>query len=192
MTTGLDIYRLAGRLDDAVMRLWIRRSFMSWGAGSVVQRPLRVWGESAISIGAGVFIGRGSWLQALDSRHASGPRITVGDGVRAAGLLTISATASVSVEEDVLMARNVYIADHRHAFGDPTLPVREQGLEGIDPVTICRGAWLGQNVVIMPGVTVGAGTVIGSNSVVTRSVPGRVVAAGSPARVVRELRDPPV
>ena len=87
----------------------------------------------------------------------------------------------------VAIARGVYISDHSHGFSHPNIPVRDQPLDRVAPVVIERGAWLGQNVVVMPGVTIGAGTVIGANSVVTRDIPPRVVAAGTPARVLREL-----
>ncbi|WP_420063936.1 acyltransferase [Microbacterium marmarense] len=74
-----------------------------------------------------------------------------------------------------------------HGFDDPTIPIRDQALTRIAPVRIRRGAWLGQNVVVMPGVEIGAGAVIGANSVVTSDVPPRTIAVGAPARVIREL-----
>lgn len=55
------------------------------------------------------------------------------------------------------------------------------------PITVGRDAWIGAGVILMPGVTVGEGTVVGAGSVVTRSLPPRVVAAGNPARVIREI-----
>ncbi len=49
------------------------------------------------------------------------------------------------------------------------------------------GAWLGQNVVLLPGVTVGRGAVVGANSVIRQDVPPRSVVAGTPGRVIRRL-----
>jgi acetyltransferase-like isoleucine patch superfamily enzyme len=54
-------------------------------------------------------------------------------------------------------------------------------------VNIEDGSWLGQNVVVLPGVTIGAGAVVAANSVVREDVPPGSVAAGAPARVVRML-----
>ena len=85
------------------------------------------------------------------------------------------------------LARGVYISDHTHGFDDPDIPIRDQPLARVAPVRIGRGAWLGQNVVVMPGVTIGAGTVVGANAVVTSDLPPRCVAVGAPARVLREI-----
>jgi acetyltransferase-like isoleucine patch superfamily enzyme len=62
-----------------------------------------------------------------------------------------------------------------------------QGVDKIQPVLIKRGAWLGQNVVVCPGVTIGRGSVIGANSVVVKDIPDFSVAVGAPARVVKSI-----
>ena len=58
------------------------------------------------------------------------------------------------------------------------------------PIKICDDAWIGMNVIILKGVTVGEGAIVGAGSVVTKDVPAWTVAAGNPARVVKELRKP--
>jgi len=88
---------------------------------------------------------------------------------------------------DVLLARGVYVADHAHAFEDPRCPVLAQGIDRLSPVEIADGAWLGEHVVVCPGVRIGRGAVVGANSVVTADVPDRCVAAGAPARILRDL-----
>jgi lipopolysaccharide O-acetyltransferase len=152
----------------------------------VIQPPVRLQGEERIAIGRGVFVGAGSWLQVLDGCD-SRVAIAIGDGVSIAGGCVISSAQSVSLGREVLLARNVYIADHQHAFGDPDRAVLAQGIERIEPVEIGDGAWLGENVVVGPGVRIGRGSVIGANAVVLASIPDRCVAVGAPARVVREL-----
>ena len=91
--------------------------------------------------------------------------------------------------KNVLLARNVYVADHQHAFADPTRAVIHQGITRIAPVEIADGAWLGENVVVGPGVRIGRGAVVGANAVVLEDVPDRSVAVGVPARVIRRLPD---
>lgn len=91
----------------------------------------------------------------------------------------------VHVEQDALIGAAVHIPSGgmTHGFDDPTIPIREQrGREQI--VRIGSGAWIGSCAVIL--ASVGDGTVIGAGSVVTRPMPAEVVAAGAPARVVRE------
>jgi acetyltransferase-like isoleucine patch superfamily enzyme len=65
---------------------------------------------------------------------------------------------------------------------------RRCGLEAGHPVSIGADVWVGGGAIILPGVTIGDGTVIGAGSVVTRSLPSRVVAAGNPCRVIRPLQ----
>ena len=64
---------------------------------------------------------------------------------------------------------------------------RESGLEYAQPIRIGRNVWIGAGAIVGPGVTIGDGSVIGAGSVVLRDVPARVLAAGTPARVLREL-----
>lgn len=163
----------------------IAGAFHSFGAHSVVVRPVRLAGERRISIGSGVYIGAGCWLQTLEAGHV--PCIVIGDQVEIAGQCVISSVLSVIVEEDVLLARNVYIADHSHRFVDTSVPIHLQGTDKIAPVVIKKGAWLGQNVVVCPGVTVGRNSVVGANSVVRKDVPDYCVAVGSPAVVIKDM-----
>ena len=93
----------------------------------------------------------------------------------------------MTLEDDVLIARNVYISDHIHKYDDTSEAILNQGVDKIAPVLIKRGVWLGQNVVVCPGVTIGQGSVIGANAVVTRDIAEFSVAAGVPARVIKQI-----
>src|SRR5712692_9067949 len=183
----LGFYRSAVRLRDKLFSLLIRGSFASYGARSVLQVPLRLSGEARIAIGSDVFIGSGSWLQVLEGE--GDVALSVGDGTSVSGSCVLSAAQSGRLGKNVLVARNVYIADHMHAFDDRTRAVLEQGITRVAPVEIGDGAWLGQNVVVGPGVRVGRGAVVGANSVVLDDVPDFEVAVGAPARVVVRSRE---
>lgn len=66
---------------------------------------------------------------------------------------------------------------------------RNRGLERAKPITLGDNVWLGGNVTILPGVTIGEGAVIGAGSVVSKDIPPRVLAVGSPCRVLREITE---
>ncbi|HOT35394.1 MAG TPA: DapH/DapD/GlmU-related protein [Candidatus Latescibacteria bacterium] len=92
-------------------------------------------------------------------------------------------------------ANGIYIGDNTNigpgvglisANHDPTDNTRH--LPG-PPIRIGRDCWIGMNAVILPGVTLGDGVVVGAGAVVTHDFPDRVVIAGNPARVIREIRD---
>jgi maltose O-acetyltransferase len=76
----------------------------------------------------------------------------------------------------------------------PTHPVdaelRRAKWEAAEPIAIGDNVWLGGGVIVCPGVTIGADTVVGAGAVVTRDLRAGVVAAGVPARVIRELPQP--
>jgi acetyltransferase-like isoleucine patch superfamily enzyme len=183
--TFLFSHRLWRRLQAKLFSLLAAGAFARFGSRSILEPPVRLLGEARVALGDRVYFGAGSWLQALPDGANCSVAISVGNGVSSAGGCVISAVRSVVIEEDVLLARNVYISDHIHKYTDTDLPVLAQGCDKIAPVRICRGAWLGQNVVVCPGTTIGRGAVIGANSVVNRSIPEFSVAAGAPARVVK-------
>jgi acetyltransferase-like isoleucine patch superfamily enzyme len=161
-------------------------AFASFGSHSVLEPPVRLSGEGRIAIGSGVYVGAGSWLQTLGEEDAE-IALAIGDGTSIAGSCVLSAATSVRLGESVLLARNVYVADHIHAYRNTAVPVLAQGLDRVEPVEIADGAWLGQNVVVCPGVRIGRGAVVGANSVVVDDVPDHSLAVGAPARVVREF-----
>jgi acetyltransferase-like isoleucine patch superfamily enzyme len=187
---------LTGRGFLAACGLWTRArrkafstlaagAFAEFGPGSTLQPPIRLNGTASIAVGSNVFVGAGCWLQAIGD--PSQVAMTIGDGSEFAGNCTVSAAVSVTIGKRVLLARNVYISDHSHAFEDSGQAVLDQGITRQSAVTIGDGAWLGQNVVVGPGVHIGAGAVIGANAVVLADIPDHAVAAGVPARILRRL-----
>ncbi len=95
--------------------------------------------------------------------------------------------APVRIGERALVGPRVQLiaADHPR-----TVERRATGLESAAPVTVEDDAWVGAGAIVLPGVTVGRGSIVGAGSVVTRDVPAGVVAAGNPCRVLREVSAP--
>lgn len=92
--------------------------------------------------------------------------------------------ATVTIGDNVMVAPNVTISTAGHPI-DPE--IRITGQQFSLPVTIEDNVWLGTGVIINPGVMIGRNSVIGAGSVVTKSIPPNVVAAGVPCRVLREI-----
>ena len=182
---SLGAYRLAHRAWGKGFSLLAGGAFAEFGPRSVIQPPVRLVGEAAIAIGSDVWVGAGSWLQSLS--ETDGVTLSIGDGTSISGNVVISAARSVRLGKKVLLARGVYISDHIHNYGDTTKAVLDQGIGRVEPVEIGDGAWLGENVVVCPGVSIGRGAVIGANAVVTTDVPDHSLAVGAPARVVRSF-----
>lgn len=183
--TSVKSYSLFRRIQAKLFTVIISGSFSALGSKTTIYPPLRISGQDRISIGAGVFIGTNSWLQTLPYDSFNDVAIIIGDHVSIAGACVISAAYNVVIENDVLVAQNVYIADHSHRYNNIPIPVKNQGIEKVAPVLVKQGAWLSQNCVIGPGVTIGVGSVVGANSFVNQDVPDYCIAVGSPARIIK-------
>jgi acetyltransferase-like isoleucine patch superfamily enzyme len=95
--------------------------------------------------------------------------------------------AGITIENDVLIGSGVHFYTSNHKFEDPNVPIIDQGNYKSKEIMIKTGSWIGANAVILPGVTIGENSVVGAGSVVTSSIPARVVAAGNPAKIIRHL-----
>lgn len=116
-----------------------------------------------------------------------GTNIHVGENFYANFDCIILDVCKVSIGKNAMLAPRVCIYTATHPV-DPVL--RTSGLEFGIPVTIGDNVWIGGNAVINPGVTIGDNVVIASGAVVTRDIPANCVAAGVPARIIRELDKP--
>lgn len=99
------------------------------------------------------------------------------------GLVSLD-VATVTIGDDVQIGPGVQLLTATHPL---EAGPRRDKWEAAEPIVIGDNVWLGGGVIVCPGVTIGADTVVGAGSVVTRNLPAGVLALGSPARVVREL-----
>ncbi|GAA3862962.1 sugar O-acetyltransferase [Streptomyces sedi] len=113
-----------------------------------------------------------------------GSYLSVGDRTFVNCNLTALDVAPITVGADCQIGPNVQLLTPTHPL-EPQ-PRRDK-LEAAKPITISDNVWLGGGVIVLPGVTIGDDSVIGSGSVVTRDIPSGVLALGNPARVIRSL-----
>lgn len=91
----------------------------------------------------------------------------------------------LKVGRDVMMGPNVFIAGDNHEFAGTDRPMRLQGKRTASPVRIEDDVWIGANVIILSGLTIGKGSILGAGAVVTKNVPPYAICAGNPARIIR-------
>ena len=115
-----------------------------------------------------------------------GYNITVGEKLFANVNLVIIDCARVTIGNNVFIGPNVGIYTAGHPLDKER---RNQGLEYAYPITIGNNVWIGAQVCVLPGVTIGDNSVIGAGSVVTKSIPANVLAAGNPCRVIRSIEN---
>jgi acetyltransferase-like isoleucine patch superfamily enzyme len=170
--------RLEKRLETA--RLLAR--FGAKAALELVFAQIDAFTEPRSRLGA---YGKGSYFSrrcslASPENVSIGNRVSVGPENR----LWASPRARLVIEDDVLLGPNVTIVTSNYGMTDRERPMHDQEWVESD-VRIERGAWLGANVVVLPGVTVGEGAVVAAGAVVTRSLPAFAIAGGVPAKVLK-------
>jgi len=164
-----------------------------------IELPRRIINPERIYFGNNVSFGPGSFIIAMSHYPTDGMRpsglelstqkfnskIIIGNNVTSTADLQIAAQSEIVIEDDVMFASNIHINDGMHGFENANIPYRYQPIFKISPILIKKGAWIGQNVVIMPGVTIGKLSIIGSNSIVTESIPDQCIAFGNPAKIIK-------
>ncbi len=96
---------------------------------------------------------------------------------------TFLALGGITIEDDVFIGPHCVLATEYH----PEEPTTRHSLL-TKPIVVKRNAWLGANVTVLAGVTIGENAIVAAGSVVTKDVPDNMVVAGSPARVIREIK----
>lgn len=170
-------------------RFWCEANLpeaLTVGVGTIIEPPFYNGHPEHICIGNHCHIGRGcdfGVIQDFDTSCVG--KIKIGDRVRITQGLQIYSLKSVVIEDDVLLASHVFVVDCSHGYRRPDQPYQHQNFESVASVKIGRGSWIGQNAVILQGVTIGEMCIVGANSVVTADIPPYSIAIGSPARVVK-------
>jgi acetyltransferase-like isoleucine patch superfamily enzyme len=157
-----------------------RRSFARWPVHGEI---LEMFAEGRLTIGEHVLLEPNVWLTGSGHIH-------IGDGTFLNLGVQVAAVDRVTIGAHCMFANGCFVTDGNHRFDDLDRPITWQGFTTKGPTTVGDNVWCGANVVITSGVTVGERCVVGANSVVTRDLPPYSIAAGAPARVLREITRP--
>lgn len=158
----------------------------------IVRRPFDIRGKKHIHFSHGFTTGRYCRLEAHSQTPRAEPIIEFGANCQINDSVHIAGAEKIFIGDDVLIASRVFITDLNHGSykgpnqSHPDTISRERALH-TSPVHIESNVWLGEGVVVLPGVRIGQSSIIGANSVVTRSVPAYSIAAGNPARLIKQF-----
>jgi acetyltransferase-like isoleucine patch superfamily enzyme len=189
---------IADRYCKLAVRAWdVGRTRLLWGwrlhslgSRSILSYSLQVNNPQAVAIGSYVTIESQFILADLCPGSGKVPKISIGDGCTILYRFQCNAVQSVRIGHNVLIASNVLITDSDHVVEPGGIPVTKNNKLVTRPVCIEDNCWLGQNAVILKGVTIGHDSIVGANSTVTHDVLPYSVVAGNPARIIKMLRTP--
>jgi len=158
----------------------------------IIRFPFDIKGKKCIRWGGGFTTGRGCRIEAYPVNKKK-VIIEFGKNVQINDYVHITAMEHIKIGNNVLMASKIYISDCTHGVysgiqehSNPDIPPMERPYV-CKPVVIEDNVWIGEFVSILPGVTIGRGSIIGANSVVTKSMPPYVIAVGNPAKIIKKF-----
>lgn len=158
--------------------------------GKGISKKINLKNENYIVVGNNCNIGDNSHLlcynKYLDQEFS--PKLEIGDNFHATRQLTIQCCNEVQIGKNVLIGSNVFIIDYNHGG---YIPNEDKGYIGnrleSKRIIIEDNTWIGQNAIILPGVTIGKGAIVGAGAVVTKNVPPYSVVGGNPARIIKNV-----
>lgn len=155
--------------------------------------PILIKGRRYIDFGNYLTAGYYCRFEVYPKDNDKRKRLIFGNNIQLNDFVHISAIDKVEIGDNCLMASHIYISDNTHGVyngggekeSSPETPPDSR--EYItSPVKIGKNCWIGEGVIVMPGVTIGDGCVIGAHSIVNKDIPEACIAVGSPAKVIKK------
>lgn len=179
-------YRLGSLVKLSIDVLRTRLLFPRY---RLLRSPYQLRGHNYARIGAGFTTGAGARIDCLKLAERP-PELRIGQNCQLNDNVHIGCAESITIGEDVLIASCVFITDHNHGEIDDVEDFLKKPIERklqCKPVVIEDRVWLGEGVIVLPGVTIGEGSVVGGGSVVTKDLPPYSISVGAPAKPIRVL-----
>jgi len=177
--------------DKIQMAIFLLRTKLIDKRIRLIRFPFVMRGRQYIDFGSNLTTGFWCRFESYPRDNDPRKRIKIGDNVQMNDYVHISATDCVEIGDGCLFASHIYISDNSHGryeggANDSSPEVAPDHREYISgPVKIGKNCWLGEGVIVMPGVTIGDGCIIGAHSIVKEGVPPASIAVGSPARIIK-------
>ena len=179
-------------VDKMWLAFYLLRSKMIDKRIRLIRFPFILRGRRFVDFGKGLTTGYWCRFEVYPTDNNPRKRLIFGDNIQVNDYVHICALDHVEIGDGCLFASHVYISDNSHGryeggSNDSSPEIAPDHREYITaPVKIGKNCWLGEGVIVMPGVTIGDGCVIGAHSVVNKDIPSASIAVGSPARVVKQ------
>ena len=189
----LKLINICRRFKATILSAIIYKEFKSCGINFSIFPPFYILGHKNIVIGDNFFSFKGLRMETY-TKHLNNnymPKLIIGNNVSINFDCHIACINEIIIGDNVLMASKVFITDHFHGEINKSvsqIPPSKRNLFTKGPVVLEESVWLGEGAIIMPNVTIGKFSIVGANSVVTKSFPSYSVIAGNPAILIKTIQ----
>jgi len=164
-------------------RLWIKYFvnpfYHKKGKGAIIRRRTRMdvvpWNRFEL--------GANSTIEDFSAINNGVGSVIIGDRTKIG--LSNTIIGPVTIGNDIRLAQNITLSGLNHNYEDISIPIHEQGVSTA-PISIEDNTWIGANVVVLAGVTIGKHSIVAAGSIVTKDIPAYSVAVGNPARIIKQ------
>jgi len=164
-------------------RLWIKYFINPFyhkkGKGAIIRRRTRMdvvpWNRFELGIN--------STIEDFSAINNGVGSVIIGNQTKIG--LSNTIIGPVTIGNDIRLAQNITLSGLNHNYEDISIPIHEQGVSTA-PISIEDNTWIGANVVVLAGVTIGRHSIIAAGSIVTKDIPPYSVAVGNPARIIKQ------
>ena len=172
---------------------YYKRKFKDFGKGVIIESNIFFLGTKFISIGNNVRLGRNGTLTAWEKFNDDNfsPVIIINENVSIGDQFHITSINSINIGKNVLMGQKITITDNSHGLTDKAsmiLAPRNRKLISKGRIVINNDVWIGDKVTIVGNIEIGNGSIIASNSVVTKNIPDYTVVGGIPAKIIKQYK----
>lgn len=165
------------------------RKGVKFGKGSYIREHATIRGGKFIKLGKHTRILAYSRLMCFQkiSGEVLHPEICIGDNVIIGRNASINCCNRIEIGDNCMIAGYCFLHDSNHGM-DPSLPERYEAQPMVrKTIKLGKNVWLGEKVMVLPGIEIGDNCIIGAGSVVTKSIENNCMAVGNPARVIKKF-----
>lgn len=185
----IETYGIIGTVRLVISFLYTKLFYRN---ARLIRLPFDIRNRKFIKIGDNFTTGFSCRIEAFPQKTKRDAVIIFGNNIEINDYVHIAAGEKIIIGNNVLIASKVFISDINHGNykgenQDSPFTFPQLRKLSTSPIEIKNNVWIGEGVCILPGVTVGIGSIIGALSLVTKDIPDYSIAVGSPAKVVKKF-----
>ena len=170
---------------------YFKQVWFCGGGKMLVRRYIHIWHPENISLGSNLHIFNNCQIATHPNKAHPHPELRIGDNCEIGEQTHITCANKIIIGDNLLTGRRCTITDNSHGDSERyclDINPRHRDIKSKGSIHIGNNVWLGDNVVVLPGVSIGDGVIVGANAVITKDIPPYSVAVGNPTKVKKTVQ----